>query len=173
MTRKPCYRIDRCAGGYLVALIGRGTMRESPTFRDFVAQCLEKQCWVVADLTDCDLLDSTFLGCLIGLHKQGLQYSDTHFRLLADESCRQRLLCTSGLHQLFGYASEQPATSGDSLTLEFGHFDTRTLGQHVMNSHRLLAELGGEDAARFRSIAERLQRELRVTSNRPGVSEEL
>ena len=32
------YRIDRCQEGFLISLVGRGTLRESPAFRDFVVK---------------------------------------------------------------------------------------------------------------------------------------
>jgi anti-anti-sigma factor len=160
MADNPIYRIEHCSDGYLIALIGRGTLRESPALRDFVGQCLEKRLRVVVELTDCVYLDSTFLGCLIGLHKQSLGLGGRLFRVFADEDCRLRLLCTSGLHRLFDFAAERPDTTGDGMALDFGHFDSRTLGAHVMTSHRLLADLGGEDADSFRAIADRLQKEL-------------
>ena len=162
MPANPCYKIERCSEGYVISLCGRGTLQESPAFRDFASQCLDHRRKVVVDLSDCVYLDSTFLGCLIGLHKRGLQLGKGMFRIFADQACRLRLLSTSGLHQFLDYVDQRPDTNGDCMSLEFGQFDAHALGRHVMNSHRLLADLGGEDADKFKSIADRLQRELDV-----------
>ena len=40
------------------------------------------------------------------------------------------------------------------------HLPTYDLGRHIMECHRRLAELGGSQAASFRSIADHLAREL-------------
>ncbi len=159
----PSYRIHRCANGYVVALVGRGTLQETPAFRDFVEQCLENQLEVIVDLSRCDFLDSTFQGCLIGLHRESMSSGRKLLRVFADEQCRLQLLSTSGLHKLLDFVAECPTTQDEGISLDFGHFGSQTLGRHVMNSHRLLAELGGEDANRFREIADRLQAELAVS----------
>lgn len=160
MNDASSYRIARCPEGYVVSLVGRGTLRESPAFRDFVGQCLDNGHVVTVELTECGYLDSTFLGCLIGLHKRSLGLGGSLLRFVADEPCRLRLLSTASLHKLLDFVAECPATDDDYITLEFGHFDSRDLGKHVMTSHRLLADLGGDDAEQFRAIADRLQKEL-------------
>ena len=50
---------------YLFRIVGRGTRRESPAVRDFVRGALEDGANVVIDLSPCEHLDSTFLGCLV------------------------------------------------------------------------------------------------------------
>ena len=66
----PCtLTIHRTKFGYLLRLVGRGTMRESPTVRDFACGAIEDGAEFVVDLSACEYLDSTFLGCLVLLHK--------------------------------------------------------------------------------------------------------
>ena len=65
----PCeLLIGPISDGTVVCLVGRGTMCESPAFRDVAERLLDRGD-VVFDASRCDYLDSTFLGCLIGLKK--------------------------------------------------------------------------------------------------------
>lgn len=160
MSMNASCKVEVCDSGYVVSLEGRCTLQESPAFKDFVHKCLDSGLNVSLDLTACDFLDSTFLGCLIGIHKRSLQLGKMQFRVYASESCRLHLLSTSGLHHLFDFVDELPDTIGDCLSLEFRRVDTYDLGRHVMHSHRLLADMDGEDSDRFQSIADRFQHEL-------------
>ena len=160
MAVNPCCKIEVCDSGYVVSLEGRCTLQQSPAFRDFAYNCLDSGLNLSLDLSECELLDSTFLGCLIGVHKRSLELGKSQFRVFAHQECRLHLLSTSGLHRLFDFVDELPDTIGDCLSLEFRRVDTSDLGRHVMHTHRLLAGIAGEDAEKFRSIADRLQQEL-------------
>jgi anti-anti-sigma regulatory factor len=165
MSATPSYEIFRFAGGYVISLVGPGTLRESPAFQHFVIECLGQGCSVVADVTDCEYLDSTFLGCFIGLHKRALLCEAASFKVFADRGTRIRLFATSMLDRCLEFVDERPTVHGGRISLEFRKFDHRDLGRHVMNSHRELAELGGKDADKFAAIANRLQQELGSSSN--------
>ena len=160
MAVSPSCKIARCSEGYVVTLLGPGTLSTSHAFREFVSQALEGDLRVVVDLESCDYLDSTFLGCLIGLHKQGIRLGGEKFQIYAAEACRLRLLATSGLQQLLDFIESKPETSGEFVSLELSDLDERTLGRHVMDAHRMLSHLGGKDADKFRAIADRLEKEL-------------
>ena len=92
--------VGRFDQGFLVCITGHGTMRQSAAFREFVTQCFDsQQAAVVVDVSACDYLDSTFLGCLIGLHKESLK-NGRKFLIVADQSQRTRLFATSGYQML-------------------------------------------------------------------------
>src|SRR5687768_10917844 len=97
-------KVGRTGAGYCVRVEGRGTMRESPAVEEFVARSMGGDpVTVVVDLTACDYLDSTFLGCLLGLHKRfgkraGPSAADPgptpgpRFAIAADPERRRKLL---------------------------------------------------------------------------------
>ncbi len=152
--------VSRFDQGFLISITGHGTMRQSAAFREFVVQCFQsQQATVVVDFAACEYLDSTFLGCLIGLHKDALRHG-RKFLIGADQAQRTRLFATSVLDQLFEFVDQAPAATCEFVPLSTPPLDARELGLHVMQSHQRLAELGGKDAVVFQSIADRLSKEL-------------
>jgi len=160
MKAETILQVGRWSGGFVVHISGPGTMQHSAAFREFVSQCFEfRQASVVFDVEECDYLDSTFLGCLIGLHKQ-CERGGSRFLIAADDSQRVRLFTTSVLDQFLNFTPTCPIVTSELVPLETPELTRQQLGQHVMQSHRKLAELGGEEATAFQSIADRLADEL-------------
>lgn len=144
--------------GYLIQLTGRGTLRVSPAVRDFVSGAMSDGAKIVLDLSQCEYLDSTFLGCLVLLHRQG--QDDHAFTVLADASARKRLLEGMRLHQLLEFTEECPPSTGDDVTLTAADLERKEFCQHLIETHEKLAELGGPRAETFRRIARQLCDEL-------------
>ncbi len=161
MTGHSRLELARSTDGHVVRIIGRGTYRDSPAFATFVNRCLSTgEGTVVVDLHGCEYLDSTFLGSLIGFHKRFSEVDPARFLIWADDDTRLRLLATSLLDRVLRFAERCPELQGDPITIDPQHLETRELGLHLLQCHRSLAELGGNDAEKFRSIAERLANEL-------------
>jgi anti-anti-sigma factor len=164
-------RCGRTASGFLVLVEGHGTLSESPTLHEFTTQSLEAQLGpstVVIDLSHCDYLDSTFLGCLVDLHRK---YNQTvPHRFLVSASCdqSQKLLGPTRLDHLLDVKEVCPQLIGEVVELSGPFLPREDLGRHVMECHRRLAELGGSRAPSFRSIADQLALEL---DQEPGVGE--
>jgi anti-anti-sigma factor len=157
--RKSCtVNVSRSDSGYLVTLVGRGTMRESPAVRDFASGVMEDGSRIVLDLSNCEYLDSTFLGCLVLLHKRGAG-NVRRFSVFAPEETRQRLLASVRLHQILEFVKDRPACLGDPVELPVAELERIEFCQHLMETHRKLAELGGPAADAFRRIADQLARE--------------
>jgi anti-anti-sigma regulatory factor len=147
------------SGGTLVRLVGRGTMCESPVFRDTVERLFERG-FVVLDASDCNYLDSTFLGCLIGLKKAGECAGQSRLLVAASPDTRIKLFCTSSLHRYFDFVDVLPELTGPIETIDLTDSRRDELGPHIMTCHERLAEMGGKEAPAFRAIADRLAREL-------------
>ena len=89
---EPCtLAIRRTESGYLFRVVGRGTMQASPTVQEFVCSALDDGADVVLDLSACEYLDSTFLGCLLILDKRGSGAAGS-FTVHASDLVRQKLL---------------------------------------------------------------------------------
>lgn len=151
--------IRRTETGYVFRIAGRGTMRESPAVRDFICGAIEDGADVVADLSACEYLDSTFLGCLVLLHKRG-QSDRGSFAVHADETTRNTLLSTVGLHRVLDFVDKCPECTGPPVTLALADLERREFWQHLLETHRKLAELGGPSAETFRRIADQMAKEL-------------
>jgi anti-anti-sigma regulatory factor len=156
-------RVGRTASGFLVRVEGRGTMSESPALQEFAARSLDGPSapgTMVVDLSCCDYLDSTFLGCLLNLHRQYNRTSPHRFQVAASGDKRQKLLAPTHLVQVLDLTEVCPQPIGDVLEFDRPSLAGSDLGRHVMECHALLADLGGSRAVAFRSIADQLAREL-------------
>ncbi len=156
-------RVGRTASGFLVQVEGRGTMSESPALQEFAVQSLDgpaNPSTVVVNLSHCDYLDSTFLGCLLNLHRKYNRTVPHRFQVAASGDKRQRLLGPNHLIQVLDLMDVSPQPISDVLEVSHPTLPGHDLGRHVMECHRRLAELGGAGAAAFRSIADQLAHEL-------------
>jgi hypothetical protein len=134
-------------------------MRQSPAVRDFVSGAIEDGADVWLDLSACDYLDSTFLGCLVLLQQRGRRGRGS-FAVLADETVRHKLMSSVQLEPLLQFAPSCPPCSGAAVTLPVVNLPRSEFGHHLLETHRNLAELGGPAAASFRSVAQQLEKEL-------------
>jgi anti-anti-sigma regulatory factor len=138
-------------------------MSESPALEEFAVQSIDGPSGpstVVVDLSLCDYLDSTFLGCLVNLHRKYNRASPHRFQVAASSDQRQKLLAPTHLIQVLDLTEVCPELIGDVLEVSRPTLPGDDLGRHVMECHARLAELGGSRAAAFRSIADQLAREL-------------
>jgi anti-anti-sigma factor len=159
-------RVGRTASGFLVQVEGRGTMSESPALREFADQSLAGPpgpSTVVVDLSHCDYLDSTFLGCLLSLHRKYNRTLPHRFQVAASSDKRQRLLAPTHLVHVLDLMDACPELISDVLEVPRPRLLGEDLGRHVLECHRRLAELEGRGAAAFQSIADQLARELGET----------
>lgn len=145
--------------GLIVRIVGHGTMQNSAAFREIAKANLNRGL-IVFDATECDYLDSTFLGTLVGVQKLCEQAPKSRFLIAATESKRIKLFSLSALNQYFEFVDEPPTPVGELEPLDVEQLDPQELGRHVMLCHRRLAERGGEQAEAFRGIADRLREEL-------------
>ncbi len=151
--------IGRFSNGIVVRVIGRGTMRESPAFRA-AAELGLKAGAVVFDATRCEYLDSTFLGCLIGLKKACENTPQRRFLIAASPATRIKLFCTSSLDRYFDFIDTCPEVLAPCAAMDVGNLVPDELGRHVMRCHERLAEMGGRESATFQAVADRLAKEL-------------
>jgi anti-anti-sigma regulatory factor len=151
------------ASGFLIQVEGRGTLSESPVLEEFAVRSLDGPCepsTLAVDLSRCDYLDSTFLGCLVNLHRKYNRTSPHRFRVAASWDKCQKLLAPTRLNHLLDVTDVYPEPIADVMELSHQNLASADLGRHIMECHRRLAELGGSQADSFRSIADRLAREL-------------
>lgn len=149
--------------GYVARPEGRATMHESPAFSSFVSQILENEpeTTVRADLSGVDYLDSTFLGCLLMMHKRFSMTPPPRFTVFTPPDIRRQFLSPICLDQLLVFADEDDVqTTMSWVKFEPDGVAINDLGRHALEAHQRLAELGGRHAAAFQRVAEGLARDL-------------
>ena len=151
-----------------IRIIGRANFATSVDFKMLVDDLRQKgrTCFVL-DLSECALMDSTFLGVLAGL---GLKLrSDNggaiqHGVELFNPSPRiTELLETLGVLHLFKITQGSDAVPGASQSIEHvGSSPSKTaMTETCLEAHRILMELSPANAARFKDVAQFLAEELK------------
>jgi anti-anti-sigma regulatory factor len=155
-------KVARTTTGHCIRVEGRGTMRESRSASEFAARSLEVPgATVVIDLSACDYLDSTFLGCLVEMHKRAGRATPPRFLVLAPPEKVKKLLGPTRLDLVVKTTAEPPVIVGEYVTLPSAEPSSPDVMRHVMECHRRLAELAGPQQAAFAAIADSIERELR------------
>ncbi len=151
--------LGRLSNGRVIRVVGRGTMRESVAFRAAAETNIDGGV-IVFDAMQCDFLDSTFLGCLVGIKKACEQSPTTRFFIRACDATSVKLFSTSSLNKYFDFIDSCPEPIDEFELIDIDALDAITLGRHAMHCHEHLAERGGREAAAFRSVADCLSKEI-------------
>jgi len=152
--------------GFVARILGRGTMNESPGFQSFITAVLdcEPDASVVLDLEDCEYLDSTFLGCLVALHKKFSREQPPRFVVNAGRETRRRLLSPTRVDKVLELTDTDLPLPDRWVDIPDKSLDRREFGLHLKECHELLAELGGPQSEAFGRVVEELQRDLDADS---------
>ena len=148
--------------GCCIRVTGRGTVRESAAARDVAARTLNAgNTTVVVDLSACDYLDSTFLGCLTGLFTAYDRTKPHRFLIAAPPEVRKKLMGPCRLDKLLPFIDAAPAAAGPFVPVPaVDEGDSLDVARHVMTCHRALAEVDSPMRAAFTRIADQLEKEL-------------
>jgi len=147
--------------GYCLRVEGRGTMRESASALQFVAAPLAQPgTSVVVDLSACEHLDSTFLGCLVEMQRRAGRATPPRLVISAPPEKVKKLLSPTKLDLVLKTTAEPPAVTGEWVALRGAEAGSADVLRHVMECHRLLAQTGAPQKAAFAAIADNIEREL-------------
>jgi anti-anti-sigma factor len=170
----PCsLKVARIKDGYLVRIEGRGTAQESPALATFVSECVgaQERVRLIIDLSGCEYLDSTLLGCLVNLDRAFQKEAKAEFLILADKPQREKLLAPTHIDRLLSFTPSAPEPLSSYVRIEPAQLSEIEFGRHVLASHRALAEVPSDHASLFQQIADKLEQELKEAekfAGRPG-----
>jgi anti-anti-sigma regulatory factor len=154
-------KYGRIPNGYCVRIEGRGDMRQSPAVESLATRSLEEPgAMLVLDLAACSYLDSTMIGCALGLHRHHGAAQPPRFVIAASQAKRRELFGAMRLHTVLRFVDEAPAVVGHWMTVPLDPLDTQGQARHVMECHRALSQAPTPQAAVFAAIADQLAREL-------------
>ena len=156
-----CIQIGQADSGPIVRIEGRGTMRQSASVNEFIGRVLSAEVGqVVIDLSGCNYLDSTFLGCLLRLHKRFGASKPPRFCVAAPQTLARKLLGSTCLDRILQVVPSAPPINGVWHELHAESQESREVARHVLACHRELASIEGPAQSAFRRIAEQMEREL-------------
>jgi anti-anti-sigma regulatory factor len=150
-------------------------MLESRAFHRYASLFLESSPqdanspYLTLDLSGCQRLDSTFLGCLVDLHKRFNRAGSPRFALAASPASRNELLGACRLDRVLPVLEASPPVSGNGKSLlPVQAPGQRELGEHVLECHLRLVEESVPGKEAYASVAERLKKELAVEASKPA-----
>jgi len=131
-------------------------MQHSQAAHAFAVHALESGTRrIIFDLSHCDYMDSTFLGCLIDLHQQ----FTGSVVLAASRQQVDKLLGVTHLDRILKIIPAPPACYGEPIPLPGERIQPDDLARHVATCHRRLAEIESPLQPVFARIADQLERE--------------
>ncbi|HET6248325.1 MAG TPA: STAS domain-containing protein [Tepidisphaeraceae bacterium] len=158
MPDQAVLKFGRTEAGYRLCLEGRGTMHESGWAEIFVDEVLaDPTVAVVFDLSGCQYLDSTFLGCLLGMNSR---HGPSRFRVATPPDLTRKLFGASKLDLVLKISADLPPVIGEYMVLRRDEMNSREIARHIMECHRRLAEIPGPQQNAFAAIAKQMAREL-------------
>lgn len=157
-------KIGRSAEAFLVRPLKEATLRASAAIHDFIERTLGgTQSVVILDLSQCDHLDSTFLGCMLDLFRQFGQAQPSRFKIAAPATRARAILATNRLDRVLEILPDCPPPAGSWTDLPIPEGGGGVSGRHVLECHRRLLELGGPNQAAFQAVVDQLAREVGET----------
>jgi len=151
-----------------IRIEGRANFNSSVDFKALVNGLVEKgYCRFVLDLTDCVLMDSTFLGVLAGL---GLKFNSGRngapapsIELLNANERIADLLENLGVEHLFKLVSGPELSSNRLQPVEqtAGARDAKQLSRTCLEAHETLMAIDPNNIAKFKEVAQFLAEDLK------------
>jgi len=157
-----------------VKISGRANFTSSIDFKTLLQELLQKGCTcIVLDLSECTLMDSTFLGVLsgFGLKTSGgkIDHAKATIELLNPNERILELLESLGVLDLFKVA--QGATQSPDLDKTCAVTPACPTKQEItltcLEAHQTLMDLNPKNAAKFKEVAAFLAEDLKKTKPSP------
>lgn len=151
-----------------VKISGRATCNSSVDFRALLLGLRERG-WrqFLLDLSECQLMDSTFLGVLAGLGIRFSQESNarqppTTIRLLNPNRCVAGLLENLGVAHLFETVEgPRPDVVVEAREVQPGGVTREELNRTSLEAHRLLIQINPQNEAKFKEVCKFLEEDLK------------
>ena len=147
----------------VVRITGRANCLSSVPFKRVINSLVERGCQVFTiDLSDCQLMDSTFLGVLVGLNRTlGQSEPGGVFSLYKPTESVRVLLDNLGILELFSTA-ESLGQAETAEPVEVGEVSDKTgLTRTSLEAHRTLIDANPGNKAKFKEVTRFLEEDLK------------
>jgi anti-sigma B factor antagonist len=137
-----------------VRVTGRGSFQNSGGLKTFGEEMIRRgHREFILDLHECELMDSTFMGTLVGLAlKTGEGGS---FSVIGANPRNREVLANLGLDRILHVRDQAPAAPADVATIPAAATQRDT----IVEAHQNLAAVNPENAVRFKDVLEFLRQE--------------
>lgn len=149
--------------GYIIKVIGKGTMEYCSELFQFLSEKIENEKAenVYFELSETTYLDSSFIGVIVSVQKKLKKVSNGNLILLNPSDKTKEILSTMGLLDIMPIQENDTfknieISSEIKKKLEKNYQDIQVL----LESHQNLMELSSENRKRFSLVEEMLKKEL-------------
>lgn len=153
--------VSRENDAYRVKVAGRATFAVSPTLRNLVQRIesdLPKN-GVSIDLSECNGMDSTFMGILAMLALK-LKNNDQYVEIANANEANKRILYGLGLNKLFKYIETEKMNQPDWVKEEEKEVSFRENAETVLEAHKTLVKTDTDNINKFKNVIEQVEKEL-------------
>lgn len=157
-----------------IKIEGRANFASSIDFRTLINELLQKDCrYFVLDLSECTLMDSTFLGVLAGFGLKGSAGKNgaagATIELFNPNERVMELLESLGVLQLFKVVQGPVGGSetAESQTLAAACPSKEEVTRTCLEAHQTLMSLNPENAAKFKEVSAFLAEDLKKGKTGP------
>jgi anti-anti-sigma factor len=140
-----------------VRIFGRGTFQVVADFRDFVKKSLDDGLGVFIDLSECETLDSTFIGTLVALSMKSKKDGESRLKIFNVSPHVRGILTTLGLLNILDIRDSVPAGDNQYSALESTVHDKVEITNLMLDAHLTLSEINERNAVEFKDVVEFLR----------------
>lgn len=158
-----------------IRIEGKGSFQNSPELKNYVGCMIGRGAsHFVVDLENCPVMDSTFMGTLVGIVSKLGDAEGASLEVINANPRNMQLIQSLGLDHVFSLDTDGSAwavlrkqisteLNGDKRELEHLELNKRSNTEHVLEAHRHLSDADGSNVPRFHDVIEFLKKELRGT----------
>jgi anti-sigma B factor antagonist len=166
-------RVARLGADAVVRVCGRASFTCSASFKSVVQRLTEHAVHrFILDLTDCILMDSTFLGVLANFARGAGEKRDEprHWELLNTNARVLDQLENLGVGHLFELRQGRSFADVPCVAVEGPPPSKRELAETCLEAHRTLIELNPENWPKLKDAVNYLEEDVKRLQNSPGGS---
>ncbi len=143
----------------VVRITGRANFVSSVPFKKLINGLIDRGCArFTLDLTDCKLMDSTFLGVLVGFTRK-LGQAARGISLFNPSEQVHAMFDNLGIIELFDQAKS--LGQAEVVEAEVTGTDKRELTENSLEAHRTLMDVSPENEAKFKEVTRFLEEDLK------------
>ena len=152
-------------GEVWVKVEGKGSFLNSPALKEFAKEMVNRgHREFRVDLSNCPVMDSTFMGTLAGIALRLREIGQGELRVVNLNERNRELLCNLGLDQLFVVQS-QPSAGAANEALETTPLepqDRTSQAQTMLEAHEALVAADAQNLTKFKDVLEYLKQDLHL-----------
>jgi anti-sigma B factor antagonist len=160
MSRESKILVSRADRVVWIRVEGNGLSTECTALKDFAREMIHRGArQFIVDLRDCQAMDSTFIGTLVGISLWLRELGDGFFYVVNLNQRNAESLCSLGLDQFFNIRVSTTKEDGQALKIPVQE-DRSGRAQTMLEAHEALIKAVPENLPKFKDVIQYLEENL-------------